>query len=173
MSQAELPERINQELTPEQESLLVGQVRDTYASQLRAAAISEEAGLSAERSLHYALNQLSYRADRDPELAGLVSSLLNELSQISSFGASDGPLPEEKRKDIRAVLIGATMALQTRRDEQKMPDRQPKEHVDDASRFIDLVEKRVGSFDSDGSQKLHMNVGDKQASREITIRKAE
>lgn len=171
MNPNESPERINQELTPEQEAFLVDQLRDTHASQLRAAAISMKVGQSTERSLHYTLNQLSYRAESDPELAQLVQALLEELGRISSFGFSGGPLPEGKRQEIRAVLIGATMALQTRRDEQRLTDQQPEDHVADVSRFIDLVEKRVGGHNSDGSKRLRMHVADNQTSGEITLRK--
>ncbi|MFA6259732.1 MAG: hypothetical protein WCX29_03970 [Candidatus Peribacteraceae bacterium] len=154
----------------EEEEQLVLALQRSYASQMRNAALSDEEGRMTERSLHAVINSLRDRGN-DPELVPLVHDFLRELNRMSSLGNSAGPLPESARKDIRAILIGATMALEARRDSQARTDQQPPEHVKDVSRFIELIESRVGRRNPDESKTVRMRIGENQASGDITLRK--
>lgn len=154
----------------EEEEQLVLSLQRSYAAQMRDAALSDEEGRMTERSLHSVINSLRDRGG-DPELVPLMHDFLRELNRISSLGNSAGPLPEAAKQNIRSVLIGATMALETRRDSQAQTDEQPPEHVRDVSRFIELIESRVGRRNSDGSKTVRMRIGENQASGDITLRK--
>lgn len=106
-------------------------------------------------------------------MVDLVNDFLGKLANISAYGDSSGPLPESAKNDIKAVLIGATMALEQYRDRVSKAAKQPREHIQHVSHFLDLVNGRVGFVDqSSGDKQIRMTFDDKQATDKITYRKA-
>ena len=125
---------------------------------------------AAEQNLHFLVETLLARCERDPEVVVLLTRLLGKLGNLASFGQSVDQLSDSKLRELRAVLIGATMASEGYR-RAAYPEVQPASHAPNVRLFLDLVEERVGKKNDDGTTTLQMRISEDQIGGGIRYKK--
>lgn len=163
---------VGEDSEPEHTDTQLIAMRNANAEETRALLL-EQGGQpvrAAEQNLHFLLQTLLARCERDPEVMVLLTRFLGKLGNLAMFGDSMDQLSDSKLKELRAALVGATMVTEGYRSGPH-PEIQPRTHAADARRFLDLVEERVGKKGDDGTTTLKMRISEDQAGGQIKYKK--
>lgn len=162
------------DLTPEERRMMFDE-RNEFRNRIREDVLNEggEVAASTEQNLHYVLKSFLDRAENDPEMLSLMQNFLGQMSKLSHYGESTGPMPENAKNEIKSVLIGSIMAMDRQRDGNLRDKEQPQEHAKQVRNFIHMIKNRVGYIDQDtGDTHLKMRLSDRQVGDQVVYRKA-